>query len=331
MTDRPLDEEASTVHGVSAIPDVPVVTTADRPRWSVVIPVHDCAAYLNHMLPEVVTQLAHRKVAEIVVVDDASIDNPARVVERVGGNRILYRLNEEHLGAVATFNRCLEIASGELVHLLHGDDAVRPGFYRAMELALSDPTTVAAVCRVQDIDAAGVPTYVTRSYREGTGVWSNALEAFAVSNRVRPPGIVVRRSAYEQVGGFRTDLSHAADWEMWTRLAAHGPIMFVDEVLACYRRHDTSDTPARIRTGANIRERVAAISVVAGHVAPRRRYRTARRALAYSAVFATRTAWSLIKHGDRPAALRQAREAARCVRMLPGGVRVQPAPEPEPR
>ena len=37
----------------------------------------------------------------------------------------------------------------------------------------------------------------------------------------RPAGIVVRRRAYERLGGFRTDLPHAADWEMWTRLAAN--------------------------------------------------------------------------------------------------------------
>ena len=132
------------------------------------------------------------------------------------------------------------------MHLLHGDDMVLPGFYPAMEQALADPTAVAAVCRAQDVDAHSSPTYITRSYRQGTGVWMNALDALAVSNRVRAPGIVVRRAAYERVGGYRTDLPHAADWEMWARLAAHGPVVFVDQVLACYRRHDTSDTSTRV-------------------------------------------------------------------------------------
>lgn len=301
---------------------MPAVISEDRPRWSVVIPVHNGADFLSRLLPEVVAQLAQRADAEIIVVDDASVDEPERVVERLGGARVDYRPNPEHLGAIATFNRCLEIASGELVHLLHGDDAVHPGFYLAMEQALSDPATVAAVCRVQDIDAEGRPLYVTRSYRKGTGAWTTALDALAVSNRVRAPGIVVRRAAYEQVGGFRTDLPHAADWEMWTRLAAHGPIVFVDQVLASYRRHDSSDTATRIRTGANVRERVAAIGVVAGHVAPERQRRTIRRALAYSVVFAGRTAWALARSGDRSAARHQSREALRCVLLLLGGVRV---------
>ncbi len=236
------------------------------------------------------------------------------------GGRVGFRPNPEHLGAIGTFNRCLSLATGELVHLLHGDDLVLPGFYRAMEAALDQPSAVAAVCRVRDIDADNAPLYVSRSYRRGTGVWRHALEAMAVSNRVRSPGIVVRRSAYERVGGFRTDLPHAADWEMWTRLAASGPIVFVDEVLACYRRHAASDTSSRVRSGANIAERVTAIGVLGEHIAPKRRALTTRRALAYAVVFASRTALRSTRQRDWSAAAAQARQALRCAWLLPGGV-----------
>ena len=287
------------------------------------IPVHNCADYLAQSLPEVVSQLANRDDAEIIVVDDVSSDNPAQVVDRLGRGRVRYSPNPQHLGAVGTFNRCLALATGELVHLLHGDDAVLPGFYTAMEHALAEPPVVAAVCRVRDLDAHNNPLYATRSYRKGTGVWTNALEAFAVSNRVRPPGIVVRRAAYEHVGGYRNDLPHAADWDMWTRLAAEGPIVFVDEVLAVYRRHDTSDTYPRIRTGANVRERVAAIGVLSAYLPPNRRALTTRKALAYSFVFAARTALSLVKAGEWSAAGRQVHEAVRCAWLMPGGVPVR--------
>ncbi len=284
------------------------------------IPVHNCADYLAQALPGVVDQLSDRADVEIIVVDDASSDDPAGVVERLGRNRVRYRPNPRHLGAIGTFNRCLELATGELVHLLHGDDAVLPGFYAAMEQALAEPTTVAAVCRVEDVDAHNTPLYTTRSYRKGTGVWTDALDALALSNRVRAPGIVVRRTAYERVGGYRTDLPHAADWEMWTRLAAHGPVVFVDQVLARYRRHGGSDTSTRVRTGANVRERIAAIGVVSGYVPRYRRARATRRALAYAVVFAARTALSLAKAGEWSAARRQGREAIRCAWLLPRGV-----------
>jgi glycosyltransferase involved in cell wall biosynthesis len=313
---------------VAEIAQIPPVTAADRPRWSVVIPVHDCANYLAQALPEVLAQLTDPDDAEIIVVDDASTDDPGRVVRELGRGRVAYRPNPEHLGAIGTFNRCLELAAGELVHLLHGDDAVLPGFYQAMEHALADKAAVAAICRAQDIDAENRTTYTTRSYRHGTGIWTDALDALAVSNRVRAPGIVIRRSTYEQIGGYRTDLPHTADWDMWTRVAAHGPVVFVDQVLAAYRRHGGSDTSTRVLTGANVRERVTAIGVVAGYVAPERRAATTRRALAYSVVFAARTALRLLRLRQWSAAYRQAAEAVRCLWLLPRGVPVRPPAVP---
>ena len=308
------------------IPPIPSVPALDRPRWSVVIPVHNCADYLASALPEVLAQLGGRPHAEIIVVDDASDDDPAGVVARLGADRVQYRRNPRRLGAIGTFNRCLELATGELVHLLHGDDAVLPRFYPAMERALDDASAVAAVCRVHDITADDEQTHTTRSYRKGTGVWPDALEALAVSNRVRAPGIVVRRAAYEQVGGYRTDLPHAADWDMWTRLAAHGPVVFVDEVLACYRRHGASDTSARVRTGANVRERVTAIGVVLGYVPAGRRARLGRRALLYAIAFAVRTALQLARARQWGAAARQGREVVRCLGLLPRGIRAEADP-----
>lgn len=292
----------------------------DRPHWSVVIPVHNCAGYLARALPGVVAQLGGRQDAEIIVVDDASGDHPDRVVDELGQGRVRLVRNEVNLGAVATFNRGISLAQGELVHLLHGDDETLPGFYEGMERALAEPTTVAAVCRVQDIDDAGVTQYTTRSYRQGTGVWEDALDSLAVSNRVRAPGIVVRRSAYEQVGGYRTDLPHAADWEMWTRLAAHGPMVFVDEVLARYRKHDGSHTSTLVRSGANVRERVTAIGVVSEHLAPERRRASVRRALACSVYFAGRAALTRARAGDLVTSARQAKEAARCATLIPRGL-----------
>ncbi len=304
------------------VPPVLPATGADRPRWSVVVPVHDCAGYLAEALPEVLAQLGSRSDAEVVVVDDASSDDPAAVVERLGAGRVGYEANAVNLGAIGTFNRCLGLARGELVHLLHGDDLVLPGFYAAMEGSLAaHPGAVAAVCRAQDVTADGTPTHVTRSYRRGTGVWSDALDSLALSNRVRAPGIVVRRSAYEAVGGFDTALPHAADWEMWARLAAHGDVVFVDEVLARYRRHGASDSSARVQSGANVRERVTAIRTVLAHLPGERRTALGRRALAYAGVFAGRTALQLARRGRWRTAAVQAREALRCLVMVPGAGR----------
>lgn len=277
------------------------------------IPVHNCASLLAEALPEVVAQLGKRDDVQIEVIDDGSADEPFRVVERLGEGVVSYHRVDSPSGAVPNFNRCLRLSRGRFVHLLHGDDAVLPGFYAAMEDALSDPTFVAALCRTTYIDDRGHPLRTTRSERRGTGPWDSALRTLAVSNRVRPPGIVVRRAAYESIGGFREDLPHAADWEMWTRLAAAGRITFVDTPLAQYRVHAGSDTSARVRSGVNIDERLDTIEIVANALPPDERQRSARKAYLYSAGFALRTAARGLLRRDLPTTSAQTRAAARCV------------------
>jgi glycosyltransferase involved in cell wall biosynthesis len=292
----------------AAPPIPPAVGT--RPTWSVVIPVHDCAGLLPRALGPVLEQLGTR--AQVVVVDDASSDDPRAVAAQLGGTAVHYERNARNLGAAGTFNRGIALAGGELVHLLHGDDEVLPGFYSAMEAPFRDPSCAAVVCRTRYIDADGRPLRVTRSERRGDGWWDDALGTLAVSNRIRPSSIVVRRSVYEQLGGFRVDLAHAADWEMWTRIAAHGRIWYVDRVLGCYRVHASSDTAQLVRVGANIRDRVVAIHEVNLHVPPSRRTGSTRRALGYAALFAWRTASREARARRLGTSWAQAREGARC-------------------
>jgi glycosyltransferase involved in cell wall biosynthesis len=296
-----------------SVPAIPVVPTgSERPVWSVMIPVHNCAALLEHCLAGVVAQLGERDDVEIVVIDDMSSDDPGHVVSRVGGENVRYvRLDEAH-GAIGNFNECLRRSRGQYVHVLHGDDGVLDGFYSAMEDALERGADT-AVCRTRYMDDSGSALRDTRSERSPSGYWVHALEALAVSNRVRPSGIVTRRQEYEAIGGFRSDLPHAADWEMWARLAAHGRIWFVDEVLSEYRVHDAQDTATRTVTGVNIAERLEAIDHISQHLPAERQLRLRRKAFAYSAVFAARTSIRYTRGRQWNPALAQFRAALTCV------------------
>lgn len=262
------------------------------------IPAHNCAVYLEPCLQSVMGQLGQRPDAEIIVVDDGSSDHPEDVVLRVGGDRVRIVRNETALGAIPNFNACLSLASGELIHLLHGDDLVLPGFYDEMDAAFSATAPAAAFCRTQHIDGEGNPLAVTRSYVQGGGLWRDALSSMASANRVAAPSIVVAADTYAAVGGFDEALPHAADWDMWARCAAHGPIHFVDRVLAQYRVHAANDTSKRLRTGANMSERFTALEHILTYVPDSARPRLRRRGRALGAVYASRQARRRLFAGD---------------------------------
>lgn len=243
-------------------------------------------------------QVGQRRDAEIIVVDDGSTDHPESVAARVGGERVRVVRNETALGAIPNFNKCLSLARGELIHLLHGDDIVLPGFYDAMDVAFETPGTAAAFCRTQHVDAGGTPLAVTRSYVPGGGIWHDALAAMASSNRVATPSIVVAADTYATVGTFDESLPHAADWDMWARAAAHGPIYFVDRVLAQYRVHAANDTSKRLRTGANMAERYTALEHILTYVPEHLRPRLRRSGYAMGVAYALRQARRRLVAGD---------------------------------
>jgi glycosyltransferase involved in cell wall biosynthesis len=294
------------------MPPVAPVEGANRPLWSVMIPVHNCADLLRHALGGVVEQVGGRDDVQIEVIDDNSSDDPEAVVRTVGGAAVSYIRLPEPSGAIGNFNECLRRSRGTYVHVLHGDDGVLPGFYAAMEAALKDEAIGAACCRTEYIDASGSARLTSRSERRGSGPWHDAATVLATSNRIRPSSIVARRSVYEGVGGFRQDLPHAADWEMWMRIAVATNVWFEDRTLAQYRTHDANDTSRRVRTGDNIRERVVAIDMVVEHLPAPARAAARRKALLYSAVFAGRTALHCARRRQFGPASRQLAQSVMC-------------------
>ncbi len=249
--------------------------------------------------------------AQIEVVDDGSSDSTPQIVAAYARRGVHHHRNDRQLGATANFNQCVRRARGHYVHVLHADDRVLPGFYAALEQAFMESECLAAFCRSDYIDATGTVFTTTRS-EAATGSWSDALATLSISNRIRPPAIAVRRSAYETVGGYREDLHHAADWEMWVRLARNGPLWFENAVHAQYRVHSEQDTSTHLLTAANITERVEALEMIVGDL-PHERVKSAmRRGLLYSAAFAARTAWRLATSGEWSGAAAQTRAALRC-------------------
>jgi glycosyltransferase involved in cell wall biosynthesis len=222
------------------------------------IPTYNCARFLDKTLQSVLDALPPSDI-EIVVVDDCSTaDDPEAVVARVGAGRVRFSRNEKNLGATATFNRCLTLARGHFVHILHGDDAVMPGFYAQVERALAGaPDAGACACRAVRIDEDGRQIAVDGPLAEAQAT----SQALFRRNTLTAPAVVVRREVVERVGGFHPDLVHSADWDLWKRIALVSRIIVVDEPLFLYRMHSGQDTSRLVKTATNTRDAARAIAL----------------------------------------------------------------------
>jgi glycosyltransferase involved in cell wall biosynthesis len=240
----------------SAVPEVARVRAGiDRPLWSVMIPTYNCDNYLRQTLLSVLSQGFPPDQMQIEVIDDCSTaGNPKAVVEEIGKGRVSFHKHPSNVGATRNFNACVQRSTGHLVHVLHGDDTVMDGYYaRIAELAASFSEVGLFATRCFLIDEDSVITGVTGRVRTHETA-TKSVDPFLAGTAVQFAGTTVRRSAYETLGGFRLDLIHAADCEMWARIiSAYGGII-VSDVLACYRVFATNDTGRLVRTGDNVRD-----------------------------------------------------------------------------
>jgi GT2 family glycosyltransferase len=105
------------------------VPCSDRPRVSVVIPVHGKLPYTLACL----NSIAHHGAAaafEVIVVDDASPDDSADVLSRIDGVRV-WR-NATNLGFIGSCNAGADIARGEFLLFLNNDTQVTAGWLDAL-------------------------------------------------------------------------------------------------------------------------------------------------------------------------------------------------------
>lgn len=291
----------------------PVSTAEPRPLWSVMIPAYNCSRYLADTLWSVLAQDPGPAAMQIEVVDDHSTDADLRqVVEAIGGDRVgLYR-QARNLGITKNFETCLRRSRGRLVHLLHGDDCVRDGFYRTMQRVFEQhPDAGAAFCRHIFMDAEGQWLDISPLEQRQTGILDDWLSRLASEQRIMTPSMVVRREVYEELGGFDDRLVCSEDWEMWVRVAARHPIAYVIEPLAMYRMHDASNTGRHTRSAEDMRYTREAIDIFKSYLPAGVGATVTRRAKRTYALSALSGARAMLARRDFGGVMAQSREALR--------------------
>jgi glycosyltransferase involved in cell wall biosynthesis len=97
---------------------------------SVVLPNYNHAKLVGRALQALTAQ--ERAPDEIIVIDDASIDDSVAVIEHFAANAPSINLlrNASNLGVIATLERGLRAARGTHVYFAAADDFVLPGFFQ---------------------------------------------------------------------------------------------------------------------------------------------------------------------------------------------------------
>ena len=290
----------------------PLISAATRPFWSVIIPTYKARAdYLEETLKSILQQDPGPAQMQIEVVDDCSPDGaPVELVCRIAGDRVAVHRESANNGLAGIWNRCIERARGEWVHILHHDDVVLPGFYDHLYRGIScNPQVGMAFCRFAISDANGHWKELGPLESSTPGVLDGWLERVATGCRVQCPAAVVRRATYERLGGFRADLISVLDIEMWVRIAANVPVFYEPQILAVFRRHGDNQSAMDERTGANMQDMARAIEIWKDYLPANSRTHLEEQGRRYWADFALMLAQDFFSNNDVSACASQLRAA----------------------
>ena len=219
----------------------PAQPLSSRPTVSVVIPCYNYAHYLPQSVYSVTRGQAGVEL-EVIVIDDASTDDSAAVASTLQAedSRIKLIRHQHNHGHIQTFNEGLWAARGEFLLLLSADDLAAPGaLARAAALMQAEPSV--------GMVYGNALHFVDRfpPWRNGNSSWIvwkgiDWLRERCHSgyNVVSSPEVMMRASTQRAIGGYRADLPHAGDFEMWMRTSVIADIGFlVGADQAFYRQH----------------------------------------------------------------------------------------------
>ncbi len=266
---------------------------------SVIIPAHNSAATLVEALDSVLRQT--RPVQEIIVVDDASSDNTARVFEDwqcslTGAVTARLLRQTRNTGPAGARNNGIRAATGDWIAFLDADDAWLAGRIEAqLNTAATHPSSVLFCGGIIPLDAHHLPPPTVPAFR----VTPLSLDDFIIHNPIATSTVLAWREAILDAGLFDEQFCGPEDYDLWLRIASRHECLQLDVPLSRYR---TTVGSLSMDERTFLPQVIAVLSKAFGPGGVLETHPRQRR-LAYAEQYSS-ASWMAFNRGDRRAALR---------------------------
>ena len=191
---------------------------------SVIIPTWNRAERLGNALQSVFSQ--SRPPAEVIVVDDGSTDNTREIVHRQFPDaRYLFQQNK---GVSSARNTGIAAANSDWIALLDSDDHWQPDkleqhceqlrAWPDYKICHSDEIWIRNGRRVNPMK---------KHAKQGGHIFRQCLPLCVIS----PSAVLIHRDLFNEVGLFDERLPACEDYDLWLRICALHPVLYIDKPL----------------------------------------------------------------------------------------------------
>jgi hypothetical protein len=206
---------------------------ATRPLVSVLLPVFNAEKYLAAALDSILRQTFRN--LELIVIDDGSVDGSTGIISACTDPRLVLIRNETNLGVIASLNKGLALARGDLVARMDADDvADTRRLEKQVDFCLRNPNVVGLGSAISYIDDVGREISCPPRLALGPAVmrW-RLLRGTCLFH----PTLMLNRARAGDDARYSAEFIHAEDYELMLRLSRRFDLDNLPERLLGQRLH----------------------------------------------------------------------------------------------
>ncbi|WP_226505249.1 glycosyltransferase family 2 protein [Pseudomonas sp. MWU16-30317] len=205
----------------------------NQPLVTIAVPSYNQGRFLDAALTSIFAQDVP---VEVFVLDGGSTDNSVQVIEKWAHRLAAWRSHRDD-GQAAAINEGIANGTAPYVCWLNSDDWFEPNGLKTLLEAIEKASEAPAVY--------GKCWNIIEKSGQRRSVWVEAFSERRLSVRciISQPASLIRRSAWQAIGGVDGSLHMAMDYDLWWRLyKSAGPLVHIDEFVAVNREHEATKT-----------------------------------------------------------------------------------------
>jgi O-antigen biosynthesis protein len=230
--------------------DSEIPTDLSHPKISVIMSVRNGERYIEPAIKSILSQSNQN--FEFIIIDDASTDRTPEILKNLKETRIQVHTNETNQGLTKSLNKGISFAKGKYIARMDADDISLPHRFDTQADFLDNNLDYALVgSSYYQIDDADKIVSVVNVLTDN----SSLKKGLKKQNWFAHGSVMMRKSAFVDVGGYDDCFELSQDYDLWIRIAKKYKVSNIKEPLYLWRctntgissiKHEKQDIYARL-------------------------------------------------------------------------------------
>lgn len=225
-----------------------------QPLVSICIPNFNNGEFLGKAIESALKQTIQD--IEVIVADNQSTDDSMQIAASFSDTRLRVYQNDVNIGMYENFQWAAEQATGTYLKFLAADDWLEPTYLESTLPCFGDLSVgLVSTRQAKYLEGIGVIGYrhepvVGQIFYAGHTMLEHFLtDANPIGN---PTRVIMRRSVFDELGGFDLNLEYCNDLDLWLRILERYNVCAVPDVHCTERKHEQQHTVQHAREATDI-------------------------------------------------------------------------------